>query len=69
MGFRVNYGLNNLRFPAALPVGDRVRMRLHLAAVDDAFDSLVVLRRSSVAAYSADCIPAVSPLSPAWSGS
>jgi acyl dehydratase len=31
----VNYGLNKLRFPAALPVGDRVRMRLRLAAVDD----------------------------------
>jgi acyl dehydratase len=35
MAFMVNYGLNKLRFPAALPVGDRVRMRLRLAAVDD----------------------------------
>jgi acyl dehydratase len=36
MAFMVNYGLNKLRFPAVLPVGDRVRMRLRLAAVDDA---------------------------------
>ena len=31
----VNYGLNKVRFPAALPVGDRVRMHLGLGAVDD----------------------------------
>jgi acyl dehydratase len=31
----LNYGLNKVRFPAALPVGDRVRMHLRLAAVDD----------------------------------
>ena len=36
MAFIVNYGLNRLRFPAVLPVGDRVRMHLRLAAVDDA---------------------------------
>jgi acyl dehydratase len=36
MAFMVNYGVNKLRFPAALPVGDRVRMHLRLAAVDDA---------------------------------
>ena len=35
VAFMVNYGLNRLRFPAALPVGDRVRMHLRLAAVDD----------------------------------
>jgi acyl dehydratase len=35
MAFMVNYGLNKLRFPAALPVGDRVRMHLRLGAVDD----------------------------------
>jgi len=33
--FGVNYGLNRVRFPAPMPVGDRVRMRLKLAAVDD----------------------------------
>jgi acyl dehydratase len=35
VAFMVNYGLNKVRFPAALPVGDRVRMRLRLGAVDD----------------------------------
>jgi acyl dehydratase len=33
--FGVNYGLNKVRFPAPMPVGDRVRMRMKLAAVDD----------------------------------
>jgi acyl dehydratase len=33
--FGVNYGLNRVRFPAPMPVGDRVRMRARLAAVDD----------------------------------
>ena len=31
----VNYGLNKVRFMDPLPVGDRVRMHLRLAAVDD----------------------------------
>jgi acyl dehydratase len=31
----VNYGLDKLRFPAPLPVGDRVRMRVHLDRVDE----------------------------------
>ena len=35
VGVLLNYGLNKLRFPAALPVGDRVRMHLRLGAVDD----------------------------------
>jgi acyl dehydratase len=30
----VNYGLDKLRFPAPLPVGERVRMRVALEAVD-----------------------------------
>lgn len=30
----VNYGLDKLRFPAPLPVGERVRMRVALDAVD-----------------------------------
>ncbi|MHB8532247.1 MAG: MaoC family dehydratase [Solirubrobacteraceae bacterium] len=33
--FGVNYGLNRVRFPAPMPVGDRVRMRATLAAVDE----------------------------------
>ena len=31
----VNYGLERLRFPAPLPVGDSVRMRVRLDRVDD----------------------------------
>jgi acyl dehydratase len=31
----VNYGLDKLRFPAPLPVGDRVRMRARLDGVDE----------------------------------
>ncbi len=33
--FGINYGLNRVRFPAAMPVGGRVRMRAKLAAVDE----------------------------------
>jgi acyl dehydratase len=33
--FGLNYGLNKVRFPAPMPVGDRVRMRAALLAVDD----------------------------------
>jgi acyl dehydratase len=33
--FGVNYGLNRVRFPAPMPVGERVRMRMTLAAVDE----------------------------------
>jgi acyl dehydratase len=33
--FGVNYGLNRVRFPAPMPVGDRVRMRVRLISVDE----------------------------------
>ena len=33
--FAVNYGLNKVRFPAPLPVGNRVRMRAALVDVED----------------------------------
>jgi acyl dehydratase len=33
--FGVNYGLNRVRFPAPMPVGEKVRMRARLLAVDD----------------------------------
>jgi acyl dehydratase len=42
MGFMLNYGLNKLRFPAALPVGDRVRMHLRLGAVEDVSGGVMV---------------------------
>jgi acyl dehydratase len=41
-GFMLNYGLNKLRFPAPLPVGDRVRMHLRLGAVDDVSGGVMV---------------------------
>ena len=33
--FALNYGLNRVRFPAPVPVGQRVRMRARLLAVDE----------------------------------
>ncbi len=33
--FAVNYGLNKVRFPAPMPVGGKVRMRMALQSVDD----------------------------------
>ena len=33
--FGVNYGLNRVRFPAPMPVGDKVRMRAKLAALEE----------------------------------
>ncbi len=33
--FAVNYGLNRVRFPAPLPVGNRVRMRIVLVGVEE----------------------------------
>jgi acyl dehydratase len=33
--FGVNYGLNRVRFPAPMPVGQKVRMRSKLLSVDD----------------------------------
>ena len=33
--FGVNYGLNRVRFPAPMPVGEKVRMRARLAAVEE----------------------------------
>ena len=33
--FGVNYGLNRVRFPAPMPVGDRVRMRARLKQLEE----------------------------------
>jgi acyl dehydratase len=33
--FGVNYGLNRVRFPAPMPTGDKVRMRVKLKDVED----------------------------------
>ena len=35
VAFGLNYGLNKVRFPAPMPVGDRVRMRMELQSVED----------------------------------
>jgi len=35
IAFGVNYGLNRVRFPAPMPVGDRIRMRMKLANVEE----------------------------------
>ncbi len=35
VAFGLNYGLNKVRFPAPMPVGGRVRMRMELQSVDD----------------------------------
>jgi acyl dehydratase len=35
VAFGLNYGLGKVRFPAPLPVGKRVRMRMELQSVDD----------------------------------
>ena len=35
VAFAVNYGLNKVRFPAPMPVGGKVRMRMQLQSVDD----------------------------------
>ncbi len=35
VAFGLNYGLNRVRFPAPMPVGGRVRMRMELQSVDD----------------------------------
>jgi acyl dehydratase len=37
-GFAMNYGLNRVRFTSPLPVGDQVRMRIHLDAVEPRSD-------------------------------
>jgi acyl dehydratase len=33
--FGINYGLNRVRFPAPMPVGEKVRMRAKLAAIEE----------------------------------
>lgn len=40
IGMAVNYGLNRLRFPAPVPVGSAVRLRAHVASVEDVRDGV-----------------------------
>jgi acyl dehydratase len=43
--FGVNYGLNKVRFPAPLPVGNRVRLRMTLIDVEDVLGGVQVTMR------------------------
>jgi len=43
--FAVSYGLNKVRFPAPLPVGNRVRMRIALAEVEEVLGGAQVTLR------------------------
>lgn len=40
VGMLLNYGLNRVRFPAPLPVGEKVRGRISLQSVDDIPDGV-----------------------------
>jgi len=40
-GMGINYGCNRVRFPAPVPVGARVRLRVQLAAVEDLAEGAV----------------------------
>lgn len=41
----INYGLEKVRFPAPVPVGSRIRGRVHLVAVTDVAGGIQVNRR------------------------
>jgi acyl dehydratase len=56
----VNYGLDKLRFPAPLRVGDRVRMRVALEAVDEIPGGAALSVTLTFEPESA-CSPSVSP--------
>ena len=43
----INYGLNKLRFPAPLPVGEKVRMRLELLSVEDINQGIQVVFKAT----------------------
>jgi len=44
----INYGLEKVRFPAPVPVGSRIRSRVHLVAVTDVAGGIQVNRRVTV---------------------
>ena len=46
--FVINYGLNKVRFPAPLPVGDKVRLRLSLEAISTRLGSSDITLLSSL---------------------
>jgi acyl dehydratase len=44
----INYGLEKVRFPAPVPVGSRIRSRVHLVAVTEVAGGIQVNRRVTV---------------------
>lgn len=44
----INYGLNKLRFPAAVPVGSRIRAHVELLSADEVKGSLELVEKYSV---------------------
>ncbi len=44
----INYGLNKLRFPAAVPVGSRIRARCELLAAEEVKGSIELVEKYSV---------------------
>lgn len=53
-GFVINYGLNRVRFPAPLPVGDSVRLRLSLEGISSRQGSSDITLLSSFECKSQD---------------
>jgi len=52
--FGLNYGLNKVRFPAPLPVGQKVRMRAELVAVDDVPGGVQITTKATFETESGD---------------
>ena len=44
----INYGLNKLRFPAAVPVGSRIRAHIELMSAEKVKNSLEVIEKYSI---------------------
>lgn len=44
----INYGLNKLRFPAAVPVGSRIRAHIELISAEKVKNSLEVIEKYSI---------------------
>ena len=44
----INYGLNKLRFPAAVPVGSRIRAHIELMSAEEVKNSLELVEKYSI---------------------
>jgi acyl dehydratase len=54
IGMAVNYGLNRVRFPAPVPVGSHVRLRAHVATVEEVRDGVQLTVAFTVEVRGAD---------------